>query len=77
MVGAEVTVSAHAGTEGHLQVLSRATTDAGGTCGLPLPASVAPEDLFVTVEHDDYNPRRLRLDGTPVREDLRRLLYGA
>ena len=77
VVGAEVTVSAHAGTEGHLQVLSRATTDAGGTCGLPLPASVAPEDLFVTVEHDDYNPRRLRLDGTPLREDLRRLLYGA
>ena len=25
----------------------------------------------------DYNPRRLRLDGTTVREDLRRLLYGA
>ena len=75
--GAEVTVSAHTGTEGHLRVLGRATTDAGGTCGLPLPASVAAEDLFVTVEHDDFNPRRLRLDGRPVREDLRRLLYGA
>jgi hypothetical protein len=32
--------------------------------------------MYVLVQHDDYNPRRLRLDGTPVREDLRELLYG-
>jgi hypothetical protein len=69
--GAEVTLSAHGA-----RVLARATTDAGGTCGLPLPPDVEPGELFLTVHHDDYNPRRLRLDGTSVREDLRRMLYG-
>jgi len=28
------------------------------------------------VHHDDFNPRHLRLDGTPVREDPRLVLYG-
>jgi len=69
--GAEVTLSAHGA-----RVLARARTDAGGTCGLPLPPDVPPGDLYVTVHHDDYNPRHVRLDGTPVREDLRALLYG-
>jgi hypothetical protein len=69
--GADVTLSAHAG-----EVLARARTGAGGVCGLPLPVDVAPSDLYVTVHHDDYNPRHLRLDGTPVLEDLRALLYG-
>ncbi|MBI2724200.1 MAG: alkaline phosphatase family protein [Chloroflexi bacterium] len=69
--GADVTLSA-AGA----RVLARATTSAGGTCGLPLPMDVAPDDLYITIHHDDFNPRHLRLDGTPVREDLRQALYG-
>jgi hypothetical protein len=69
--GAEVTLSTHGA-----RVLSRAKTDAGGTCGLPLPAELEPADMYVTVHHHDYNPRHLRLDGTPVREDLRAQLYG-
>lgn len=68
--GAEVTLSAHAAS-----VLAHAKTDAGGTCGLALPANADPSDLYITVHHDDYNPRHLRLDGTSVREDLRALLY--
>lgn len=68
--GAEVTLSAHNAT-----VLARARTDSGGTCGLPLPLDVAPEDLTITVHHDEYNARHLRLDGTGVRIDLRALLY--
>jgi len=71
VAGAEVTLSAHGA-----RVLARARTDAGGTCGLPLPPDVEPDDLFVTVYHDDFNPRHVRLDGTPVREDLRVMLYG-
>lgn len=71
VAGAEVTLSAHGA-----RVLARARTDAGGTCGLPLPPDVEPDDLFVTVHHDDFNPRHVRLDGTPVREDLRVMLYG-
>jgi hypothetical protein len=58
------------------KVLARATTDAGGTCGLPLPLDVEPDELYVSVQHEDFNSRRLRLDGTSVREDLRALLYG-
>ncbi len=58
------------------QILARATTGAGGTCGLPLPIDVELDELYVTVHHDDFNPRRLRLDGTPISEDLRTLLYG-
>jgi hypothetical protein len=69
--GAEVVLSGGGG-----KALARATTDAGGTCGLPLPPNVEPDEMYVLVQHDDYNPRRLRLDGTPVREDLRELLYG-
>jgi hypothetical protein len=67
---AEVTLSG-AGA----RVLARATTDAGGTCGLAVPADAEPQDLYLTVHHDDYNPRHLRLDGSPVVEDIRSLLY--
>jgi hypothetical protein len=58
------------------RVLTRATTDAGGTCGLPLPPSVDPDELCVTVHHDDFNPRHLRMDGSPIVEDIRASLYG-
>jgi arylsulfatase A-like enzyme len=69
--GAAVTLSTHGA-----KVLARATTDTGGTCGLPLPLDVAPDEMYIVVQHDAYNTRRLRLDGTPVREDIRALLYG-
>jgi hypothetical protein len=36
-----------------------------------------PDEMFISVHHDDFNPRRLRLDGTPIREDIRAQLYGA
>jgi hypothetical protein len=71
VAGAEVTLSGHSG-----KVLARAKTGDGGTCGVPLPADAAPSELYLSVHHDDFNPRRLRLDGTAVREDLRALLYG-
>jgi hypothetical protein len=69
---AEVTLSTH-----NAKVLARAKTDRGGTCGLPLPLDVEASDLFITVRHDDYNPRHLRLDGTSAHEDIRALLYGS
>ena len=68
---ADVTLSTH-----QAKVLARAKTDAGGTCGLPLPLDVGPDEMYIIVQHDDYNTRRLRLDGSPVREDVRALLYG-
>jgi hypothetical protein len=69
--GAEVVLSTH-----NAQILARAETDAGGTCGLPLPLDVAPEDMYIIVQHPEYNTRRMRLDGTSVHEDIRALLYG-
>ena len=69
---AEVTLSGRGG-----KVLARAKTGGGGTCGVPLPPDADPADLYLSVHHDDFNARRLRLDGTAVREDLRALLYGA
>jgi|CXWL01.1.fsa_nt_gi hypothetical protein len=69
--GAEVLLSTHGAA-----ALGRAKTDAGGTCGFSLPVDVAPSDLYITVRHDEFNPRHLRLDGTPVIEDIRALLYG-
>jgi hypothetical protein len=71
VAGAEVTLSTH-----NAKVLARAKTSAGGTCGIPLPLDVSPSDMFITVHHDEYNTRHLRLDGTPVLEDIRKLLYG-
>ncbi len=70
--GAEVILSTHGAA-----VLARAKTDAGGTCGFSLPVDVARADVYITVHHDDFNARHLRLDGTPVIEDIRALLYGA
>jgi hypothetical protein len=69
--GAEVVLSGR-----NASVLARASTDAGGTCGLPLPLDVEPDEMYMLVQHADYNPRRLRLDGTPMRDDLRAVLYG-
>ena len=72
IVDAEVVVSRH-GTE----VLARARTDSGGVAGVPLPAEVPASDVLITIHHDDYNPRHLRLDGSDVETlDLRELLYG-
>jgi hypothetical protein len=42
---------------------------------VPLPVELSPEDVVLSVHHDDYNPRHLRLDGSNVVMDLRELLY--
>ena len=55
--------------------LARATTDASGQATVSLPDNEPPETVTIAVEHEDYNPRHLRLDGSNAIEDLRRLLY--
>jgi hypothetical protein len=69
--GAEIVLSGPGG-----KALARATTDEGGVAGLPLPVEVPPHDLVLSVHHDDYNPRHLRIDGTNVTIDLREMLFG-
>jgi hypothetical protein len=57
------------------QVLARAQTDDYGVAGFPLPVDLPAGEVVITVHHDDYNPRHLRLDGSNVVLDLRELLY--
>jgi hypothetical protein len=68
--GAEITIS---GPGGH--VIAHAKTDDFGVAGVALPAELPEHDVVVTIHHEDYNPRHLRLDGTNVVPDLRELLY--
>jgi len=60
----------------HAKVLAEAKTDAFGVAGLPLPVGEDPASLVVRVEHERFNVRHLRLDGTNVVEDVRTVLYG-
>ena len=60
----------------HGKPVAETKTDAYGTCGLPLPVGEDPANLVLRVEHESYNPRHLRLDGTNVVEDIRQRLYG-
>ena len=69
--GADVQVISHQG-----KPIAETKTDAFGVCGLPLPVGEDPEHLVVRVEHETFNPRHLRLDGTNVVEDIRERLYG-
>ena len=59
----------------HQRVVAEAATDQFGVCGLPLPVGEDPAGLVVSVHHNDFNPRHLRLDGTNVVEDIRERLY--
>lgn len=68
---ADIRVISHEG-----QVVAEAQTDDFGVCGLPLPAGENPEHLVVRVEHEKFNARHLRLDGSSVIEDIAERLYG-
>ena len=60
----------------HARVLAETKTDDFGVAGLPLPVGEEPESLVVRIEHERFNTRHLRLDGTNVVEDVRAVLYG-
>jgi hypothetical protein len=59
------------------QVLAALTTNAAGIAGFSTPADVPAHAIVLSVHHPDYNPRHLRLDGSNMAIDLRRVLYGA
>jgi len=48
-----------------------------GVVGFSIPADVPLERMVVSVRHDDFNPRHVRLDGGCIAIDLRQELYGA
>lgn len=71
VAAAEVVVSGADGEE-----IASVHTDDYGVAGVPLPVETPPEGMLLSVQHADYNPRHLRMDGSNVVEDLRGLLYG-
>lgn len=71
VAGAEVRVL---GAEDH--VLAALTTNAAGVAGFSTPADVPRHAIALSIHHPDYNPRHLRLDGSNLAIDLRRVLYG-
>jgi hypothetical protein len=68
---AEIIVSGPRGEK-----LGIATTDEEGLAGIPVSVEHSDSELVVTVHHDKFNPRHLRVDGENVVLDLRSLLYG-
>lgn len=52
-------------------------TNAAGVVGLTIPADVPLEHIAVSVRHETFNSRHLRLDGTRLGIDLRQVLYGS
>jgi len=69
--GADVRVHSHPDS-----VLAREVTNEAGIAGFATPADVRARDIVLSVHHPDYNPRRVRLDGSNLAIDLRRELYG-
>ena len=69
--GAEILVHSQPHT-----VLAREVTNEAGIAGFATPADVRASDIVLSVHHPDYNPRRVRLDGSSLTIDLRRELYG-
>ena len=51
------------------------TTQSGGAA-FATPANLGDGELTVRIEHPDFNSRTVTGDGTPIRPDLRKLLYG-
>ncbi|MBX3023413.1 alkaline phosphatase family protein [bacterium] len=59
------------------RLLAALTTNAAGVAGFSTPADVPRRDIVLSIHHDEYNPRHLRLDGSNLAIDLRQVLYGA
>ena len=68
-------VEAHAAGEAP-RVVARGSSGPGGVFGFATPSDVDSADLALSIRADGFNPRRVRLDGTSLALDLRRLLYG-
>jgi phosphonoacetate hydrolase len=58
-------------------VLAESRTPESGRVAFATPADVADAELTVSVELKDFNPRKLRADGTSLAKDIRKLLYAS
>jgi hypothetical protein len=58
------------------QLIAEAITDAHGIAALATPANLNDSEISIAVDHPDFNSRRIRADGSPIRIDLIKCLYG-
>jgi phosphonoacetate hydrolase len=56
--------------------IGEALTTRSGSAAFATPANLSDGELTVRIEHPDFNSRMVTGDGTPIRPDLRKLLYG-
>lgn len=73
VAGAEVLLHI-SGDAGSATVLR---TNQLGAAGFSIPADVSLDKMVVSVRHDEFNPRHLRLDGRSLGVDPRVEIYGA
>ncbi|MGO9606982.1 MAG: alkaline phosphatase family protein [Candidatus Binataceae bacterium] len=71
VAGAHVTVFARGGL-----AIGDAITPESGRVAFATPADLSDAELTVRIEHADFNARTVTGDGTPIRLDLKKLLYG-
>jgi phosphonoacetate hydrolase len=57
-------------------ILGEATTSAMGIAAFATPGNLRDDEMSLKVEHADFNPRKLGVDGAPLHDDIRKLLYG-
>ena len=57
------------------EILGEATTSSMGIAAFATPGNLLDKDLRLEVTHADFNPRTMRLDGAPLHDDIRKLLY--
>lgn len=72
--GVEVSVRT---VEDTAATLARGKTNALGVFGFGIPADLPASSIVVSVRHDEFNARHLRLDGTSVAIDPRDVIYGS
>jgi hypothetical protein len=71
VAGARVSVFA-----GDHRALGEALTTQSGSVAFATPANLSDRELTVRIEHPTFNPRTVTGEGTPIRPDLKKLLYG-
>lgn len=56
--------------------IGEALTTQSGSAAFATPANLSDAQLTVRIEHPNFNSRTVTGDGTPIRPDLKKLLYG-
>src|SRR5260221_7460242 len=58
------------------EMLAEASTPESGRVAFATPGDVSDAEMSVKIEHPKFNWRALRLNGTAIAPDIRKVLYG-